>query len=98
MIRSVIWSPEAIKTYNSNLEYLESQWGYDVHDQFIERVYQMIAKISQNPKLFICIDTKTNLFRSVITKQVSLFYRIQENEVYLINFWNNHQAPERMPQ
>ena len=66
MIRGVIWTPEAVETFNSNLEQLKSEWGLNVHDQFIERTYQMISKISQNPKLFICIDKKANLFRSVI--------------------------------
>lgn len=97
MIRNVIWTPEATETFNDNLDYLEKEWSLEVCDQFTERVYTVILKISQNPKLYACVDKKTNLFRSVVTKQISLFYRVRENRIYLISFWNNYQDPERMP-
>lgn len=94
---NVIWTPEATETFNNNLDYLEKEWSAEVCDQFTERVYKVISKISQNPKLYACVDKNTNLFRSVVTKQISLFYRVKENHVYLISFWNTYQDPEKIP-
>ncbi|MBK5277946.1 MAG: type II toxin-antitoxin system RelE/ParE family toxin [Bacteroidia bacterium] len=65
MIRNVIWTPEATETFNNNLDYLEKEWDLKVSDQFTERAHSVILKISQNPKLYACVDRKTNLFRSV---------------------------------
>lgn len=73
MILNVIWTPEATETFNKNLDYLEKECSIAVCDQFTERVYKVISKISQNPNLYTCFDKNTNLFRSVVTKQISLF-------------------------
>lgn len=97
MIFDVIWTPEATETFNNNLNYLEKEWSAIVYDQFIERVYDVISKISENPNLYTCVDKNRNIFRSVITKQILLFYRVKENQIYLISFWNAYQDPERRP-
>lgn len=57
---NVIWTPEATETFNNNLDYLEKEWSAEVCDQFTERVYKVISKISQNPKLYAL--TRTQIF------------------------------------
>lgn len=88
MIWNVIWTPEATETFNSNLDYLEKEWDLRVSDQFTERVYNVILKISQNPKLYACIEYeneslpfschKTNFFVLPIATESNLFDKFLE--------------------
>lgn len=73
------------------------EWTEQVHDNFIRRVNDVVAKIAGNPQLYVCVDTEKKLYRCVVTNQVSLYYQIIGLDVYLITFWNNYQNPERLP-
>ena len=62
---------------------------------FINAVDNHIILIQENPKLFALTDYQ-NVRSVLIVKQITLFYRIKNNTVELIRFWNNHQNPKRL--
>lgn len=93
----VIWTPKAQETFNSNLDYLITEWGDKVCLDFINRVDEVILRIQQNPNLYPTITGVENLHRCVVVKQISLYYRVMpNNQIGLITFWNNYQDPEKL--
>lgn len=96
MTYQVAWTQKARETYNQNLDYLLQNWEEKVYSDFVSRVEAVIDHIKQNPKMYVSIDTKRNIYRSVVTKHISLFYQLNEDTISLLIFWNNFQDPEKL--
>ena len=86
----IIWSPQAKKDFWNNIDYLEAEWSFNVVVNFIEKVDNTILLLEKDSILFL----KTNyrdVYKVVITKQISLYYRKENNTIQLLRFWNNYQ-------
>lgn len=86
----VTWSPLAKSDFWKNIEYLEKDWSSREVISFIDQVEHHIQLIKNNNIYFI--KTKyNNVFKIVIIKQITLFYRVSDDNVELLRFWNNYQ-------
>jgi plasmid stabilization system protein ParE len=95
MFYTIIWSPNASNTYYKILEYLEQNWTMKEIKTFIERTEQVIDHIAQNP-LHYPYSKESDTYKSVFISQVSLFYRLKNNEIELLIFWDNRQDPAKL--
>lgn len=77
-MNSVIWSPEAKRTFESVIQYLEENWSRKEAVNFIERVYDVVILISKHPQIFIYLP-KHRAYRCVVVKRISLLYRIKKS-------------------
>ena len=71
----VIWSPHAKKDYWQNIDYLEAEWSFQVTLNFIEKVEETIQLLTNKNVDFVSTHYK-NLHKVVITKHITLYYRI----------------------
>jgi plasmid stabilization system protein ParE len=87
----VLWSNEAELTFENNLKYLERAWNTKTILEFIDRVDDILKKISSNPKLFPHYRKKDNIHKCVITRQITVYYKINKSSITLLTFWNTYQ-------
>jgi len=73
----IIWSPRARITYINILNYLEKEWGENFVHNFITEVTDILMHISRNPKMFISTRKNKYIRKGIITKHISLYYRIK---------------------
>jgi plasmid stabilization system protein ParE len=93
----VIWTPEASQTFNSNLDYLMSEWGDQVTSDFLTRVDEVVSNIKSNPEIYPLVSKADQVHRCVVVKQITLYYRVVSSErIDLLTFWNNFQHPESL--
>lgn len=71
------------------LEYLEEEWSNKVKKRFVAILNEKIEQISNFPESCIKSDFHDNLRMCIITKQTSLLYRINDNEVEVITLFDN---------
>jgi plasmid stabilization system protein ParE len=92
----IIWSPEAIDSFDGVIDYLKERWTEKEAKKFVTITENTINHISQNPYLFKGSE-KDNLREAVITKQNILLYQINESLkiVELLIFWDTRQNPKR---
>lgn len=84
----IIWSPNSKETYSNILNYLIQEWSIKVARSFDEKVSAHLNLLSSN--LELCPESSIkNIRRCVLTKQLSLTYRILESNVELISFFDN---------
>lgn len=96
-MRVVNWTEEAKSTFNSNLNYLHTEWNTKVVSDFLDRVDYVVELIQTNPNSFLLVNSEKNVRRCVVTKQISLYFKIiSEDRIDLITFWNTYQNPERL--
>ena len=90
---SIIWSPQAQKDYWQNIDYLEAEWTFKDAVNFIAKVDTTLALLLKNNIEFTATNYK-NVKKVVITKQITLYYKLNSNIIELLRFWNTYQDSE----
>ena len=95
MIYKLDWTFKAESSYYEEIEYIYLIWNIKEVTKFEDLVSIELARLIQNPKLGI---HRINKFSLAISKQTTLFYRINEKEksIELLLFWNNQKNPEEL--
>lgn len=77
------------------VDYLLAKWNLKVKNDFIEKLTQKIEQISNQPEC--CPQSKDflGLYKCVVTKQTTFYYRIfvDENEIEIITIFDTRQNP-----
>ncbi|ABQ03464.1 type II toxin-antitoxin system RelE/ParE family toxin [Flavobacterium johnsoniae] len=91
---NVIWAPQAKQDFWNNIDYLEAEWSEKVAQNFIDKVNATIKLLKNDNVLFIKTNYKS-VYKIVITKHISLYYRIENTNLELLRFWNTFQDTEK---
>ena len=94
MALKIKWSKKAKNRYQNIIEYLNDNWTEKEVIKFIQRTDSLIKTIAANPLSFQA-SSKKDIRKAVIGKQNSLFYRIDNDHIYLLTFWDNCQNPAK---
>jgi plasmid stabilization system protein ParE len=95
MALKVVWTPEAAKSLDQIIRYLEQNWSEKEVVAFIQKTEHVIELVSNQPYLFP-LSKKRTIRKALITKHNSLFYKIDKtiNRLILISFWDNRKNPK----
>ena len=89
----VIFSHTATETLQYIVTSVAHKWNRKVSDKFIEKVYKVIDSIAHQPYLFPSIAYLEGVRKAVITKQTSVIYKIHDNHIEVLYFWDNREKP-----
>ena len=92
----IVISPLATKTYLQNIEYLEEYWTRKEVLQFIQKVENITNILKVSPYTFKKSLLNPNIHQVEIVRQVTLFYRVHQKEVFVLLFFNNLQDPLKL--
>ena len=94
----VYLSPLAEKKTQLLLKFLETEWSTKSKDEFVSKLLNKFSQISNQPKN--CPESKafSGLYKCIVTKQTSFFYRIKADEIEVITATDNRQDPEIIQQ
>ena len=95
MAYKIIWSPEALETFDSIVNYLDTQFTEKEVSKFVGIVNRRVLLIQQIPQSFRSASRTSKRRRTVIHKRAILFYKIRERkkEVELLFFFSTRQHP-----
>lgn len=98
MVYKIIWSPLAIRTYISNIEFLEKAWTKREVVKFITAVENKISVLKIHPLKGKLTAKRLNVRHTTIHKRIILIYRVKvlKKEVELVRFFNTYQSPGRL--
>ena len=98
MVCKISWSPEAIRTYLSTLEYLETNWTDTEVANFITRVDSKLNILKTHPLSGSISGKRKNTFRTIIHKRIVLYYHYAagKKQIELVSFWNTLQNPRKL--
>ncbi len=92
----VIWLPEAEVTFKQNLEYLNDEWTSQVKGDFLIQVEKAIRLVSANPNLYPVYRKRDQIRKCVIHQRIALYFKLKEEKIYLITFWNSYRDPRKL--
>ena len=84
------WTLLSRDDYWKNIEYLEKHWTKKEVVNFINEVDYSIDLLIKGNVLFVQSDY-TNVYKMVIIKQITIYYSIKNETIYLLRFWNNYK-------
>ena len=84
----IVWVPLATETYLEEIDFIYLKWNQKEVDDLVMLVDENLKRLSINPLIG---QIHKNVYKLVISKQTSLFYKIIEKDkkVELVYFWNN---------
>jgi plasmid stabilization system protein ParE len=95
MAYKIIWSPEALQTFDDIVEYLNKTFTQKEVAKFVGIVNRRLLLLQTLPQTFRSTARTSKRRRTVIHKRTILFYKIREKnkEVELLYFFNTRQNP-----
>jgi len=79
-------------------EYLLENWNLKTRDKFIEKLTGKIEQISLLPESCPQSSEFKGLYKCVVTKQTTFYYRISRelNEIEIITIFDTRQNPKKL--
>lgn len=79
-------------------DYLLENWGLQSRTKFIEKFTHKIEQISNQPESCPQSSKFKGLFKCVVTKQTTFYYRIlkKRNEIEIITVFDTRQHPNKL--
>ena len=96
MVYKIIHTPLAEKSFLQNILYLEESWTIKEIKQFIKKTSDVVDILKTDPPIFHKWEYNRNIRKVVLIKQITLFYEIENHNVYILLFWNNYQDPNKI--
>ena len=79
-------------------EYLIENWNVKTRDKFLQKLTAKIHQISSQPDSCPQSSEFDDLYKCVVTKQTTFYYRIlhQKEEIEIITIFDSRQRPDKL--
>ena len=95
MALTIHWSKRADKNFDKIIKFINEEWGESVTRVFVRKVYDFLDILQEFPEIGTIENRKSNIRGFVIVKQLTLFYKINQNKIILLNFFDNRMNSKR---
>ena len=85
------WTPIAKEDYASVLLFIEANYGRDKALIFLEKTENILLRILKFPRIYPISNKRKKIRKAIISKQSSLYYTIDDYEIWIIEFIDNRQ-------
>lgn len=92
MSLEIIFTPKAKDSYLSVTTFIQSNWGDRSAKNFVDKTYKLLNLIVKQPYLFKAYQ-ENDVRIGLITKQTSVVYRVHNDRIEVLFFWDNRQEP-----
>lgn len=86
------WSDYARKSFREVVKQIEEKWTVKEVSAFIKKMNNTFDIISHSPYAYPSTRYE-NIRRAVISRQTSVLYRVSEEYIEILFFWDNRQDP-----
>ena len=95
MALEIKWSKKADQKFDKILEYLILNWGENVTKNFVKKVYDFLDILAEYPEIGSIENKEKGIRGFTIVKQVNIFYRIKDQNIILLDFFDKRQDPKK---
>ena len=95
MALEILWTKQADRKFDKIIDYLLHKWNQRVTESFVKKVYDTLDILSEYPEIGTIEHKEKGIRGFTIVKQVNLFYKVSDNKLIILNFFDNRQSPEK---
>jgi len=96
MNKIIIITELAEKKLENLFEYLIENWSLKVKRNFVGKLDECISIIKIQPESFPESSKIQGLRKCVVTKQITLYYKISGEKIYIVSIFDNRQNPKKL--
>ncbi len=93
MARKIRSTKRADRRFEEIKEYLTTEFGENTTERFVKRVFSFYDIVTDFPKIGTLVNKEKGIYGFVLEKPVSVFYRVDNKEVIILNFFDNRSGP-----
>ncbi len=93
MARKIRSTKRADRRFEEIKEYLTTEFGENTTERFVKRVFSFYDIVTDFPKIGMLVNKEKGIYGFVLEKPVSVFYRVDNKEVIILNFFDNRSGP-----
>ena len=95
MALNISWTTRADIKLDQLIIYLESEWGDSVVKAFMRKLYDFLEILSEFPEIGSMQYPEKRIMGFALTKQVTIFYKIDDNQIVLLDIFDNRSDPKK---
>ena len=95
MALKIYWTKKALNNFDNILEFLVEKFGTTTARNFAIRVHNFVDNLQYFPELGNIQNSEKQIRGFVIVKQVCIFYRINKDQITILNLFDNRQDPSK---
>ncbi len=95
MALEIKWSRKADKSFDSIISYLKGEFGEITTSKFVRKIHEFLDLLSEFPELGTEENKYLKIRGFVVAEQVTLFYKVRDQKIILLNFYDNRQRPKK---
>ena len=94
----VVWTAEAIDSFEERIAYLTVHWTNKEIDNFKKRTIEYLNTLVESPLMGRKTGRLKNVYTGLIRKQVSIIYRVVDSNhtIEILSFLDNRQNPSKI--
>ena len=78
------------------LDYILAEFGQSKAKEAYDRIEKLLEQISKNPKMYKASNKRKNLRKCFLSKQTSIYYRVQNEYIEVVSFRDNRKDPDSL--
>ncbi|NQY09108.1 MAG: type II toxin-antitoxin system RelE/ParE family toxin [Flavobacteriales bacterium] len=86
-------SPLAEEKIRNLLSFIEKEWSTKAKEEYLKKFLKSVNQISNHPNSCPQSSNPKGVFKCVVTKQSSFYYRISNDQIEIITLIDNRQDP-----
>jgi plasmid stabilization system protein ParE len=90
------WSIQSRNDLKNILDFISSNWSSNEVLRFAKKLNKRINLIAAYPELFPKTLQKENIHRSVLTKQITIYYSFEDDLIKIISLFDVRQNPKKL--
>lgn len=94
MAKEIVWSKRADIKFDKIIEYLQQEWNETVVTAFVKKTYDFLDILLEFPEIGTVENKQRDIRGFVLTKHITIFYKIKGNIIILLNFFDSSQHPK----
>jgi plasmid stabilization system protein ParE len=87
------FTPEAEETYNAVVDQLRERWGERFVTKFEDKVLKCLDTLQSTPYIYPVAEENTEIRKCLLHKNCSMLYKIYDEDILIVCFWDNRQDP-----
>lgn len=96
MVHKVSFSPEANSRLFEITNYITKEWSSKATGTFLQILDNKISNFKLFPYSNPAIPGKKEVRKCVITKQITLYYRVLNDEIEIITLFDSRQSSDKL--
>ncbi len=95
MALRIVWTKRASNRFDQIIDYLNEEWGNQSAKIFVRKVIDIAETLAEYPELGSMENIDKGIRGFTIVKQINLFYKVTDEAVILLHFFDNRKHPSK---